>query len=269
MQKTLPDPLLKTTNHPTAARGIVVLATDTGVGKTAIGCALTQTLHKQGRVVRVRKPVETGCVTDGNARIPADATLLWAAAGKIESLETVCPLRFTTPVAAPQAAEIEGVHLQFAQDIAPILAPVLHNEGGASPFWIIESAGGALSPLTDDTLNCELASFSKLPAILIAPDRLGTLSTLFAHIESLIQRRIPIAAIILNQHTGQSTTESLQPPDNLQALRDWLPRLWPDDSRTWQGNLPPIISIGSGENSDVIGIKLVSALNIESNRLNG
>lgn len=267
MPKTLPEPRPEI-NHPTAACGVVVLATDTGAGKTAIGCALAQTLHKQGRIVHVRKPVETGCVTDGNARIPADAKLLWAAAGKIESLETVCPLRFTTPVAAPQAAQIEGLHLQFAQDIAPILAPVLHDEGITPSFLIIESAGGALSPLTDDTLNCELASFSKLPAILIAPDRLGTLSTLFAHIESLIQRRIPIAAIILNQHTGQSTTKNLQPPDNLQALRDWLPRLWPDDSREWQGNLPPVISIGSGENPDIIGIKLMSALSIETNRFN-
>lgn len=266
MPKTLPEPRPEIANHPYAARGVVVLATDTGTGKTAIGCALTQTLHKQGRVVRVRKPVETGCVTDGSGRIPADATLLWAAAGKIESLETVCPLRFTTPVAAPQAAEIEGVHLQFARDIAPILAPVLHDEGIRSSFWIIESAGGALSPLTDDTLNCELASFTKLPAILIAPDRLGTLSTLFAHIESLIQRRVPIAAIILNRHTGQSATERLQPPDNLQALSDWLPRLWPEGSQVWQGKLPPVISIGSGENPDAIGMKLVTALNIETNR---
>lgn len=269
MPKTLPEPRPEIANQPYAARGVVVLATDTGVGKTAIGCALTQTLHKLGRVVHARKPVETGCVTDGNTRIPADAMLLWAAAGKIESLETVCPLRFTTPVAAPQAAEIEGVHLQFARDIAPILAPVLHDKSSSSPFWIIESAGGALSPLTCDTLNCELAAFSKLPAILIAPDRLGTLSTLFAHIESLVQRRIPIVAIVLNQHIEQPTAEGHQSPDNLQALRDWSPRLWPDGYQTWQGNLPPVISISSGEDPDTIGLKLISALRLEENLLGG
>jgi dethiobiotin synthetase len=269
VQKTLPEPHTQAAEYPSAKQGVVILATDTGVGKTTIGCALTQTLHQRGRVVQVRKPVETGCATDGDSLIPEDATRLWAAAGEIESIETVCPLRFTTPVAAPQAARIEGRHLQFERDIAPILSPARRDENGSLPFWIIESAGGALSPLTDDALNCELASFSKLPAMLIAPDRLGTLSTLFAHIESLVQRRVPIAAIVLNQHTGHSPAENHQSPDNLHALEDWLPRLWPDGYQTWQGDLPPVISVGSGENTDSIGQKLISALKLEENHLSG
>lgn len=246
---------------------MVVLATDTGAGKTAIGCALTQTLRKLGHTVHVRKPVETGCVMEGDTRIPADATLLWTAAGKIESLETVCPLRFTTPVAAPQAAEIEGVHLQFARDIAPILAPVLHEASSSAPFWIIESAGGALSPLTDETLNCELASFSALPAILIAPDRLGTLSTLFAHIESLVQRHIPIAAIVLNQQSAPPVSDGLQPPDNRSALENWLPRLWPAEAVLSHDELPAIITVGFGESADSIGMKLVLALRVDKDHI--
>lgn len=247
---------------------MVVLATDTGAGKTAIGCALTQALRKLGHTVHVRKPVETGCVIEGGKRIPADATLLWTAAGKIEPLETVCPLRFITPVAAPQAAEIEGVHLQFARDIAPILAPVLRETNSSTAFWIIESAGGALSPLTDETLNCELASFSQLPAILIAPDRLGTLSTLFAHIESLVQRHIPIAAIVLNQQTEPPVSDGLQPPDNRSALENWLPRLWPTEAEISRDEFPAIITVGFGESTDSIGMKLVSALELDKGRFN-
>ncbi len=249
---------------------MVVLATDTGVGKTFVGCALTQALRSSGFHVRVRKPVETGCSIMNDTLVPADASLLWSAAGQVDTLDDVCPLRFRLPVAAPQAAASEGVSLQFEKDIAPLLKDAGNNRHAAlREFWIIEGAGGALSPLTEDALNCDLATFTGLPVILIAPDRLGTLSTLFSHVEALIQRSIPIAAIILNQHTGQSATESLQPPDNLQALSNWLPRLWPEDSRAWQGNLPPVVSIGSGENPDAIGMKLVSALKIESNRLNG
>ncbi|OYV27415.1 MAG: hypothetical protein B7Z82_05490, partial [Halothiobacillus sp. 20-54-6] len=86
---------------PQPSKGWVILATDTGVGKTLIGCALAETLRAQGARVRVRKPVETGCAEDEKELVPADAIALWQAAGKIEPLETVCPLRFRAALAAP------------------------------------------------------------------------------------------------------------------------------------------------------------------------
>lgn len=213
----------------TPAGGWVLLATDTGAGKTTLGCALAAALTQNGQRVAVRKPVETGCAPVDGARQPADGLALWRAAGQIEPLEQVCPLRFFAPRAAPEAAKMEGRSLRFSEDFAAQLPPQAHS---AADVWLIETAGGLCSPLAEDALNLDLARHTGLPVLLIAPDRLGTLSALFSALMVLRAAQIPVAAIVLNQ----TTEPNLNAPDNLGALRDWLPRLWPEP-------LPQIIHI--------------------------
>lgn len=233
---------------------MVVLATDTGVGKTFVGCALTQALRSSGFHVRVRKPVETGCSIMNDTLVPADASLLWSAAGQVDTLDNVCPLRFRLPVAAPQAAASEGVSLQFEKDIAPLLKDAGNNRHAAlREFWIIEGAGGALSPLTEDALNCDLATFTGLPIILIAPDRLGTLSTLFAHIEALARRAIPIAAIVLNQRPAHLDA------DNIGCLKRWLPELMSQQGAAPK-HRPVLLSFAQDESMQSAGKRLMDVL---------
>jgi len=203
-------------------RGWVVLATDTEVGKTTVSCALARLLRERGLTARVRKPVETGCEVRDGERQPADGIALRAAAGEREPLETVCPIRYLTPVAAPEAARREGETLRFKRDLAPILDRTL-AELGTEERVIIESAGGLLSPLADDALNVRLAEYTDLPVLLVTPDRLGTLSSTLSAAESLEQRGIPLAAIILN-HRPEDPDDA-DTPDNHAALTEWLPRL--------------------------------------------
>ena len=203
-------------------RGWVVLATDTGVGKTVVSCALARLLSEQGVSARVRKPVETGCELRDGARQPADGIALHQAAGERESLETICPIRYLTPVAAPEAARREGETLRFKRDLAPILDRSLAGLRD-DERTIIESAGGLLSPLADDALNVRLAEYTGLPALLVTPDRLGTLSSTLSAAESLEQRGIPVAAIILNRRPQDP--DDADTPDNHAALAEWLPRL--------------------------------------------
>jgi len=203
-------------------RGWVVLATDTGVGKTVVACALARLLRERGLSARVRKPVETGCERRGDERLPADGIALHAAAGGREPLGTVCPIRYLTPVAAPEAARREGESLEFGRDLAPLLDDALAGLA-AGERTIIESAGGLLSPLAEDALNTRLAEHTGLPALLVTPDRLGTLSSTLSAVESLQRRGIRLAAIVLNRRPVDPTDADT--PDNQRALADWLPRL--------------------------------------------
>lgn len=209
--------------------GWIMLGTDTGVGKTFIGCGIVKSLRARGYRLRVRKPVETGCTSSGGERIPADATALWTAAGRIEPLETVCPLRFLAPLAAPLAARQEDTLLLFAEDLAPQLptraelrTPTTEPD---KTRWLIESAGGLLSPLAEDALGLDLAQYTGLPVILVAPDRLGTLSGLFAALEALDRRHIRISAIILNRRPEDIQHPKEAPLDNLGLIHTWLPRI--------------------------------------------
>ena len=204
------------------SRGWVVLATDTEVGKTVVACALARLLREQGLSPRVRKPVETGCERHGDERLPADGIALHAAAGGREPLDTVCPIRYLTPVAAPEAARREGESLEFDRDLAPLLDDALAGLA-ADERTIIESAGGLLSPLAEDALNTRLAEHTGLPALLVTPDRLGTLSSTLSAVESLQRRGIRLAAIVLNRRPVDPNDADT--PDNHSALSHWLPRL--------------------------------------------
>ena len=203
-------------------RGWVVLATDTGVGKTVVSCALARLLRERDLAPRVRKPVETGCELRDDERQPADGIALREAAGGRESLETVCPIRFLTPVAAPEAARREGESLRFKRDLSPILDRSLADLADAERV-IIESAGGLLSPLADDALNVRLAEHTGLPVLLVTPDRLGTLSSTLSAVESLQHRRIRVDAIVLNRRPQDPSDADT--PDNHASLAEWLPRL--------------------------------------------
>ncbi|WP_322521075.1 dethiobiotin synthase [Guyparkeria halophila] len=223
------------------ARGWVVLATDTGVGKTVVSCALARLLIDHGLLPRVRKPVETGCKIVHGERLPADGIALREAADGRESLEAICPIRYLTPVAAPEAARREGETLSFKRDLAPILDRSLADLP-ARERVIIESAGGLLSPLADDALNVRLAEYADLPSILVTPDRLGTLSSTLTAVESLHQRQLPIAAIILNRRPNDPTGPDC--PDNAASLREWLPRLVPTP--------PPVIAFHDPQRPDAL-----------------
>ncbi|WP_407275706.1 dethiobiotin synthase [Halothiobacillus sp. DCM-1] len=202
-------------------RGWVLLATDTGVGKTTLGAALAAELTQRGTRVAVRKPVETGCIERNGERHPADGAALWQAAGEIEPLKTVCPLRFAAPLAAPEAARQEGCRLDLVNDLLPHLPP---QSSSRADVWLVETAGGLCSPVAEQALNLDLAAATGLPVILIAPDRLGSLSALFSALMILAARRLPLAAVVLNQ----SAPPTANAPDNLSALRHWLPQLSPD-----------------------------------------
>ena len=53
-------------------RGILITGTDTGVGKTIVGCGLAAALTAQGKTVGVLEPAETGCVLRDGVLYPED-----------------------------------------------------------------------------------------------------------------------------------------------------------------------------------------------------
>jgi dethiobiotin synthetase len=202
----------------TSRRGWVILATDTGVGKTFVGERLARLLVARGRTVRVRKPAESGWPADGDPR-ETDAARLRRAAGDHDPLERVCPLRYRAPLAPPEAARREGRRLDLSDLLAGLGDPgERHDER-----WLIEGAGGLLSPLADDALNVDLAVATGLPVVLVSEDRLGTLSVTLSAIEALAARRVPLAAVVLNRQRPADDDH----PDNLGALATWIPRLAP------------------------------------------
>jgi dethiobiotin synthetase len=146
--------------------GLLVTGTDTGVGKTFVACALARALRASGRRVSVMKPVETG-VTD----VPDDARRLQEAAADPATLDEICPYRLRAPLAPTVAARLEDVTI----DLARLEALIRQRLEGAD-LLLVEGAGGLLVPIADSVTWADLAARLRLPLLVVAANRLGTIN---------------------------------------------------------------------------------------------
>jgi dethiobiotin synthetase len=172
-----------------AARRILVLGTGTEIGKTFVTAALARELRRCGCSVMALKPIETGCVSAGDPPQDSDAWLLEAAS--TPALVRPHPLyAFDHPVSPHLAARRTRQAIDTGRivdwvrraEVALRRSTIQYN----SSWVIIETAGGALSPLSDTATNADLARALE-PAfwLLVAPDALGVLHDLRATLTAL------------------------------------------------------------------------------------
>ena len=206
---------------------IVMLGTGTDVGKTYVTSCLARALRERTTVLAL-KPIESG-VAAGEL---GDAGRIAEAAGHAAVLS---PWRMLRGVSPHLAAREQGVALAV-DDVARWVAAEERSAGAA--VSLVESAGGAFSPLGVGTSNVDLA-LALEPALwlLVAPDALGVLHDLTATLRAL--PRAPDAVLLsgarpADQSTGTNATELIGlgicevletlPRGVLQARRtaDWL-----------------------------------------------
>ena len=155
---------------------IFVTGTDTGIGKTTVSawiCAKTNAMYW--------KPIQTGDDSDSDT--------VYKFAPKSIILQNAYHLK--APLSAYDAARIENVNI----DINQIIKQCPQNR------CVIEGAGGALVPITADTMMADLILPLKAKALIVAKSQLGFLNHIFMTVEVLKQRNIPIIGIVLNGET--------------------------------------------------------------------
>ena len=171
-------------------RGLFVTATDTGVGKTEVACALLANARARGLDAVGMKPAQSG-VGPGE---PSDAARLLAACGGAEPLAAICPYTFAAPLAPAVAARVEGREISFARILDAARALAARHEA-----VLVEGAGGLLVPLTDRETYAELASALGLPVLVVARAGLGTVNHTALTVEALRRRGLAVAGIVLNR----------------------------------------------------------------------
>lgn len=169
------------------SKTFVIAGTDTGVGKTLVGAGLARALTMSGRYVVAVKIFESGC--DGYDRGSEDGHILATASGQSEPLEAI--VRLQTPVTPALAADLEGVELNFDA----LLEQTRELAAGAD-VTIVEGAGGLLAPLTWQHNTRDLARELNASIVLVASDRLGTISHSLLALSALAGDRV--AALVLS-----------------------------------------------------------------------
>lgn len=176
-------------------RGLFVVGTDTGIGKTYCAALIAQALRRTGRKVGVYKPAASGCRKEGKTLVSDDALALWEAAGRPLRLADVCPQRLLAPLAPHLAARAEGKEINRRK-----LRTGLEVWCDNSDIVIVEGAGGLMSPLGDDEYVLDLAVEFGFPLVVVTANRLGTINqTLLTLIAAATHAdAIPIAGLIVN-----------------------------------------------------------------------
>jgi dethiobiotin synthetase len=171
-------------------RGLFITATDTGVGKTEVACALLRGARAAGRNVGAMKPAQSG----EEPGVASDADRLAEAAGGGDPAELVCPYRFAPPLAPGVAARLEGVEISLAHLLEAARALAARHQA-----LLVEGAGGLLVPLTPGQTYADLAVALGLPVLVVARAGLGTVNHVALTAEALRARQLTIAGVVLNR----------------------------------------------------------------------
>lgn len=171
-------------------RGLFITATDTGVGKTEIACALLRGWRARGLDVGAMKPAQSG--HDPGER--SDAERLAEAAGGGDPDDLVCPYSFGPPLAPGVAARLAGVEISLAR-----IVDAARGLAARHAALIVEGAGGLMTPLTARESYADLAVALGLPALVVARAGLGTVNHATLTCEALRTRGVAVAAVVLNR----------------------------------------------------------------------
>ena len=169
-------------------------------------------LVQQGYNVAPRKPIASGCIKQADGTLFSDdAYRLQQASQTSDALHTICPYQFEPAISPARAIRQANLTISLDNLKQACQAPI-------SDFLLVEGAGGFLSPLCDEGLNADLAAQLQLPIVLVVGNRLGCLNHALLSVESIQQRGLQIAAIVLNDVQAHSDA------DNFSDLKKHLPK---------------------------------------------
>jgi dethiobiotin synthetase len=173
-----------------SAVGLFVTGTDTGVGKTAVACALLRRWSARGARAVGMKPVATGA----SGAVGNDDVAALAAAGNVEApLAARNPFAFAPAIAPHLAAAEAGVpidleRIRVAYDVLAARADRV----------VVEGAGGVWVPLDATRDMLDIARALSLPVLLVVAMRLGCLNHALLSAHAIHSRGLAFAGWVAN-----------------------------------------------------------------------
>jgi len=195
-----------------------VLSNDTNAGKTWLSCQLLQLAAKEGFRFLPYKPISTGD--------RSDVQRLATASGCSIELDRINPVHFRAPLAPAVASHLEKKQIDWN-----LVDECLFFLSKISDAVLIETAGGVLTPCDASTDMIDLVTRWQAQAIVIIPNKLGTITQTRCVIEVLKSRNILPLAVMLNdipedfQKYSEEETPFLETIQkwNLETLRSYFP----------------------------------------------
>lgn len=174
---------------------LVIVGTDTGVGKTVVSSLLVRRARRHGPV-RYWKPVQTGADSD---------TRTVRRLARAAENELLAPLYELPLPASPHEAAADG-----GIDIDPgRIESALAEHARRCPRLVVELAGGLLVPYTSGYSQADLLSRSRCRVVLVARSGLGTLNHTLLTLEALRRRHLEPEVLFLVGPPHRSNRDTL------------------------------------------------------------
>jgi len=206
---------------PTLPKGIFITGTDTGVGKTVVTSALGSLLKLSGLIVIPFKPIQTGTKLDATL----DIEFIQKVMGTDYLVDTVCPYRFTEPLAPMVAAEIDREKIEIGEIIE-----VFNDLCSLADIVLVEGAGGLVVPINDNYYMADLALELGLELIIVTRPGLGTLNHTLLTTEYARRKGLGILGLVINNYpTNPSIDERTNPEMILKMTNEQIIGILPHD----------------------------------------
>lgn len=170
---------------------VFITGTDTGVGKTVISAMIVA-----GTGAEYWKPVQ--CGTDETT----DREWVIRSAGVPPSRTYKEAYLLKHPLSPHAAARCEGVTIDLGAITLPPSSP--------SRSLVVEGAGGIMVPLNDRHYMVDLMKRLKLPVLLVASSRLGTINHTLLSLEQLRRHGLEILGVVVNGHRNLSNRDAIR-----------------------------------------------------------
>lgn len=166
-------------------KGVFITATGTGIGKTLVAGGMARFLKDKGVNVGVMKPIASGG--------QEDAEYLMGASQVTDGMEEVNPVYLANPLAPYEAARIEKKKIDLGG-----IAKAFQGLSRRHSAMIVEGVGGVRVPLTKNQDVTHLIRMLKLPALVVASSRLGTINHTILTLDALKKEKIILLGVVLN-----------------------------------------------------------------------
>jgi dethiobiotin synthetase len=191
---------------------IMVVGTDTGVGKSVVSLLLMQLLFAKGYSPFYLKPFQTGCrsVFDTDS----DSLFVHSHTKALKKQDPGQSVLYCHP--NPKAPYFAACDANQPIDLAKVYRSIERLRQRHNPL-VLEAAGGLLVPVLDETLLIDLIKPFACRPLLVARAGLGTINHTLLSIEALRSRQTMPMGIIFVEASASPTDPDLV-AENLSAV---------------------------------------------------
>jgi len=191
---------------------LIVIGTDTGVGKTVLSLLLMQFFYSEGENPFYLKLIQSGCTNAYDTDSDAQFIYQHVTALKKKDPADSIIYCYKNPKAPYFAARDEGQVIDVE-----LIREVVNKKTSLYSIVIMEAAGGLLVPVTEKLLNIDMIEFTGATPVVVARAGLGTINHTLLTLEILNNRKIdPLGVVFID--AGKEGTDEHMLRENMECI---------------------------------------------------